>query len=120
MTVKRGKKHDYLGMTLDFSDTGKFIVNMEAYLDEMLVRLPEVMNRVTTTQATDHLFKVRDSATKLNEERAELFHRVTVQMLFVGQRGRPDLCTTISFLTKRVQVPDEDDYKKLVRAIKYI
>ena len=28
MTVKRGKVHDYLGMTLDFSDEGIFVVNM--------------------------------------------------------------------------------------------
>ena len=41
-------------------------------------------------------------------------------MLFVSQRGRPDLRTAVSFLTKRVKAPDEDDYKKLVRAIKYI
>ena len=89
-------------------------------MDEMLVGLPEDMKGVATTPAADHLFKVRDSAPKLNEERAELFHRVTAQMLFVAQCGRPDLRTAISFLTKRVQAPDEDDYKKLVRAIKYI
>ena len=120
MTVRRGKIHDYLGMTLDFSNPGKFIVDMEAYLDEMLTDLPEDMGGVATTPAADHLFKVRDSAPKLNEERAELFHRVTAQMLFVAQRGRPNLRTATSFLTKRVQNPDEDDYKKLARAIKYI
>ena len=41
-------------------------------------------------------------------------------MLFVAQRGRPDLRTALSFLCKRVKSPDEDDYKKLVRPIKYI
>ena len=29
MIVKRGKIHDYLGMTLDFSKEDKFIVNMK-------------------------------------------------------------------------------------------
>jgi len=47
-------------------------------------------------------------------------HRVTAQMLFVAQQGRPDLLTATSFLTKRVQSPDEDNYKKLACAIKYI
>jgi len=120
MTVRRGKKHDYLGMLLDFSKDGAFIVDMEDYLKEMLTGLPEDMDGVATTPAADHLFKVRDNAPKLNEERAELFHKVTAQMLFVAQRGRPDLRTAVSFLTKRVQTPDEDDYKKLARAIKYI
>ena len=56
----------------------------------------------------------------LDEGKEELYHRVTAQMLFVAQRGRPDLQTAVSFLTKRVRNPDKDDYKKLVRAIKYI
>ena len=56
----------------------------------------------------------------LDEGKAELYHRVTAQMLFAAQRGRPDLQTAVSFLTKRVRNPDKDDYKKLVRAIKYI
>ena len=122
MTVRRGKKHDYLGMTLDFSNEGKFIVDMEEYLDEILSELPEDMNGVATTPAVDHLFKTRNSAPKLNKERAELFHRVTAQILFVAQRGRPDLRTAISFLTKRVGegTTDEDDYKKLARVTKYI
>ena len=42
------------------------------------------------------------------------------QLLFVSQGGRPDLLTAVSFLTKSVKAPDEDNYKKLARAIKYI
>ena len=120
MSVSRGKKHQYLGMTLDFSKEGKFIVDMEDYLKEMISDLPDDMKGLATTPAADHLFKVRDNVPKLDDEKAELFHHVTAQMLFVAQRGRPDLRTAISFLTKRVQTPDEDDYKKLARAIKYI
>jgi hypothetical protein len=122
MTVKRGKIHEYLGMTLDFSKEGKFIVNMEEYIDEILTGLPEDMNGMATTPAADHLFKTRSDAPKLNKERAELFHRVTAQILFVAQRGRPDLRTAISFLTKRVgeDKTDEDDYKKLTRVAKYM
>ena len=120
MTVRRGKIHDYLGMKLDFSNPGKFVVDMEEYLDEMLSGVPDDMAGIATTPAADHLFKVRDNAPKLSQERADMFHRITAQMLFVAQRGRPDLRTVISFLTKRVRSPDEDDYKKLVRAIRYI
>ena len=57
---------------------------------------------------------------KLSQDRGDLFHRVTAQILFACQRGRPDLRTVVSFLTKRVRAPDEDDWKKLVRCIKYI
>jgi hypothetical protein len=40
MTVRRGKIHDYLGMTLDFSSPGSVAVSMEKYLDTMLEELP--------------------------------------------------------------------------------
>ena len=120
MTVRRGKIHDYLGMKLDFSKPKQFVIDMEDMIDEILSDVPEDMGGVATTPAADHLFKVRDNVKKLPQDVADLFHRKTAQLLFVAQRGRPDLRTAISFLTKRVQSPDEDDYKKLVRLIKYV
>ena len=80
MTVKRGKIHEYLGMTLDFSEESKFIVNTEEYIDKILIGLPEDMNGVVTTPASDHLFKTHSDAPKLNKERVELFHQVTAQI----------------------------------------
>ena len=77
MIVKQGKIHAYLGMTLDFSEESKFIVNMEEYIDEILIGLPEDINGVATTPVSDHLFKTRSDAPKLNKERAKLFHCVT-------------------------------------------
>jgi hypothetical protein len=120
LSVKRGNVHDYLGMELDFSDEGSFIVNMEQYFNEVLEDLPEDMDGIAATPAAEHLFKTRDDVAKLDEERAGLFHRITAQLLFASQRARPDLRTVVSFLTKRVQNPDEDDYKKLARAIRYV
>ena len=73
---------------------------MEEYLDKILSGLPEDMNGVTTTPASTHLSKKHNTVPKLNKERVELFHRATVQILFMAQRGRPDLRTGISFLTK--------------------
>ena len=73
MTLHRGKKHDYLGMTLDFSKDGAFIVDMEEYLKEILKDLPKDMHDTAPTPAVDHVLKLRDNAPKLNEERADLF-----------------------------------------------
>ena len=77
MTIRRGKIHEYLGMTLDFSHAGKFVINMEGYIDEIMKNLPEDMSGTATTPAGDHLFKTRDSATKLDAKTAEMFHHVT-------------------------------------------
>ena len=60
-------------MTLDFTDTGRFTIDMEAYLDKILRDLPEEFNGVAATPAADHLFKTRDNATKLDQEKADVF-----------------------------------------------
>ena len=52
--------------------------------------------------------------------RVELFHRYAEKLLFMSKRGRPDLRTMISFLKTRVQSPDEDDWKNLIRLIKFL
>ena len=43
---------------------------------------------------------------------------MVMQIQYMSQRARPDLRTAVSFLCKeRVTKPDEDDWKKLTRAI---
>ena len=41
-------------------------------------------------------------------------------MLFLSSRARRDIQTAVSFLTTRVNKPDEDDRGKLKRALKYL
>ena len=54
---------------------------MEKYLNSVLRNLSEDMNGTSTSLVDEHLFKTRDKA-KLTDEQAELFHRVTAQLLF--------------------------------------
>ena len=49
-----------------------------------------------------------------------MFHHIVAKSLFLSKRGRPDLQTAIAFLSTRVKTPDNDDYKKLARMIKYM
>ena len=120
LTVHRGKKHDYVGMWLDFSLDGKVQVQMFDYIDQMLHELPEDMNGTVTSPAADHLFTVNDTGKKLNREQSEMFHHNVAKLLFLCKRARPDIQTAVAFLTTRVMAPDEDDYKKLVRMMKYL
>ena len=120
LTVHRGKVHDYLGMTLDFSIDGKVRVSMEDYIKTMLAALPEDMNGIATTPAAEHLFKVNETPTYLNEKDAMFFHHNVAKLLFLCKRSRPDIQTAVAFLSTRVQHPDHDDYKKLGRVMKYL
>ena len=120
MTVRQGKIHEYLGMTLDFSRPGKFIMDMEQYIDEVMKDLPKEFGGMVETPAALRMFKTRSGAGYLDQETAELFHHLTAQLLFLGQRGRPDIRNAVSFLCTRVKSPYNDDYKKLHRLIKYL
>jgi hypothetical protein len=40
--------------------------------------------------------------------------------LFATKRSRPDIAVAVAFLTTRVKSPDEDDWKKLTRMIRYL
>ena len=120
LIVHRGRKHDYLGMTLDYSIDGKVIVDMRDYVKKLLDDLPLCFRGSAATPAASYLFDVDFNCVKLEKEDADYFHHVVAQLLFLSKRGRPDLLTAVAFLTARVKEPDADDYKKLQRLTKYL
>jgi Reverse transcriptase (RNA-dependent DNA polymerase)/Zinc knuckle len=123
LTINRGRVHEYLGMNIDFTTTGKVKLTMIGYIKETLKGLPDDMGGTACTPATDDLFDVSqgDSTTALlDKDRAEMFHHNVAKLLFLCKRTRPDVQTAISFLCTRVQSPNTDDYRKLSRVMKYL
>jgi hypothetical protein len=72
------------------------------------------------TPAGDHLFDVRDDATKATIEQSKWFHTHVAKMLYLSKRVKPECLTTVIFLAGRVDKCDEDDIKKLCRLLKYL
>ena len=72
------------------------------------------------TPAGRWIFDVNDKARKLSTEKTDIFHSVVAKLLWVSQRGRPDICVPVSFLCQRVQHPDIEDWKKLRRVLKFV
>ena len=75
---------------------------------------------ISRTPADGHLFKVRDDQPKLDEQKAQVFHTFTAKSLFATKRARPDIHTSVAFLTTRVIFPDEYDWNKLLRMMRYL
>jgi len=98
LTMNRGKVHQYLGMTIDFSTPGKVIFSMFDYVQNMLDALPVDMSGEAVTPASLFLFDMNNDAKKLDEEAALMFHHNTAKLLFLCKRARPDLQTTVAFL----------------------
>jgi Reverse transcriptase (RNA-dependent DNA polymerase) len=120
LTQTRGKVHEYLGMTIDFSEDGKVKFSMLDYVKNMLDNLPEDMLGESNTPASNNLFEVNPDATKLDESTSEMYHHNTAKLLFLCKRARPDIQTAVSFLCTRVKGPDVDDYQKLKRVMRYL
>ena len=78
------------------------------------------MKGESATPDAHHLFDIAEHATKLSQYEADLFHRFVAQLLYLSKRARLDIQISVSLLCTRVRGPDTDDYKKLVRVIKYI
>ena len=97
-------------MTLDYSIDGKVIIDMRDYVFKLLDDLPALFRGSSATPAASHLFDVNDACKKLDKEEADYFHHVVAQLLFLSKRGRPDLLTSVAFLTTRVKSPDFDNY----------
>ncbi len=121
LSMHMGNKHDYLGVDLEFNDDGTLNVSMVNYLKSVIAEFPEMITGKAATPAADHLFTIRDEkeARELKEERALVFHHTVAQLLFMSRRARHNIQMAVAFLTMRVKSPDEDDWGKLKRVLKY-
>ncbi len=73
------------------------------------------MKGASDSPCNENLFKVREPGEEklLPEEQASNFHYTVGQLVFLAMRAMPDIQTPVSFLTKHVRAPDEDDWGKL-------
>jgi hypothetical protein len=72
LTMHTGRKHDYLGVNMEFRKDGTLGVSMIPYLKNVIPEFPEIISGKSPTSAADHLFKIRDEkdVKPLEEERA--------------------------------------------------
>ncbi len=117
----RGKIHDYLGMTFDFSAKGEVHVDMIDYVENMIDDFSVKLSKKDTAPnpAADDLFAVGDSP-KLTGQQKDEFHTFVAKGLFACKRARPDIHPTIAVLCTRVKEPNQDDWNKLTRMMKYL
>jgi hypothetical protein len=97
-------------------------ITMITYLKGVIRDFPEEITRRAALAASGHLFTVREDQYRepLDESRALAFHHTVAQLLCACPRALKDLHTAVAFLTTRVISPDEDDWEKLKRVVRYL
>jgi hypothetical protein len=71
------------------------------------------------TPAGDNLFNL-GTDTKLDTKRSEIFHTFVAKGLLLCKRGRPNIQQSILVLCRRVKDPNQVDWEKLMRVMKYL
>jgi hypothetical protein len=93
---------------------------MYDYLEDILDEMPDDMNGTAPTPASNKLFEADEESPPLNEKESDFFHRTTARLLFAAKRARPDLQVAVAYLCTRVESPNQSNYRKLTRVIKYL
>ena len=121
VTSHCGKIHEYLGMEIDYTESGKVKFGMIKYVANMLEDFPEKMKNtdIAKMPAGNGLFNLGQGG-KLNVERAEAYHTMVAKGLFLCKCTRPVIQPTIAVLCTRVKDPNKADWGKIVRLMKYL
>jgi len=83
ISMNRGKVHDNLGMTIDYSATGKVSFGMQGYIDQNILEAPSDMKGTAAMPAANYLYNIEATSQLLHKDQAELFHHITAQLLYL-------------------------------------
>jgi hypothetical protein len=116
--VNRGKKHQYLGMLFDFSNTGRVNIKMTGYIEDILEKMG--VSGTATTPANRDLFTLNDAELVLDEKGQAEVRSLVYQLLYVCTRVVPEALLAVNFLCSRVGKFCESDKKKIMRILQYL
>jgi hypothetical protein len=108
-------------MELEYTEDGKVKIGMIGYVENMLSDFPIKFKKTdkAASPAGNSLFN-EGQGKKLKTTRAEIYHTTVAKGLFLCKRARPDIQPTIAVLCTRVKGPNEADWQKLIRMMKYL
>jgi hypothetical protein len=91
MTVRRGRVHKYLGMTLDYTIHGQVNISMFDYVNEIINAFNKAEPKgggTKSSAAPDDLFKIDEDREKLPPEKAVVFHNLVAKTLYATKMSQ--------------------------------
>ena len=105
----RGKRHEYLGMMLDFSSAGVLNLNMVDYIKGILKDFTEKLEGKVKCPWKAKLFTVDENAKALSDKKRTIFQTFVMKCMFLCKRVRQDIQPEIAFLSTRTIKPNKGD-----------
>ena len=109
-------------MVLEFNKDFRIVtISMPKYARKILDEYPLETYKAVTTPHDKDLFKIQDSQ-RLPKTEQKIFHTTVMRTLFYASRVRPDVLSTVNFLTTRTRLgtATEADRSKLIRLLNFI
>jgi hypothetical protein len=86
-------------MKLNYEVQGQVSCDMTSYVQVMIKDFLQQLDGDSKIPWNDKLFMINEDTPKLDKKKAEQFHTVVAQGLFLCKRSRPDISPAIAFLT---------------------
>ena len=105
MAVSRVNLHVYLRMTLYYRIRGRVKITMFDYTEEIITAFKKsapCKHSTNSSTSPVNLFVIEEDYKKLKQSKVAAFHNLVAKTLYATKQARPDICTSISFLTMRV------------------
>ena len=104
LTVTRGKIHEYLGITIDFSLKRGVAFSQFDFVKKFWSSLPEdLKGPYRNTPAPDYLFKIDKNAQLLDVKKKDEYYSATAKAIYLSQRTRLDMQLPTGFHCTRVK-----------------
>ena len=118
MNVTRGKRHEFLGLVLDFSKDGVVAITAPRLIGEILEDFG--ISGTSRVPASVDLFEIDIDSPLLSEAQRRKFHGGVQKLLYIAGKCRMDISVPVNFLTTRVTIATEQDMKKLTKTLRYL
>ena len=119
ITVKAGAKIPFLGMTIERTTKGDYVIGQKVYATE--ISQAYVANSTSTRTPKSPANRNTSSYNSKSEPFDPVTYRSEVmKFLYLATRTRPDLLFTTAVLASRANNPSVDDFHKLSRMAQYV
>jgi hypothetical protein len=120
LTIQRGRKYSWLGLTLEFSADGASVdISQHGYIADLASRFDIPPGRTKSPYPTDFL-KRPTTGPDAKEVNTTAFRSQLMAAAYLGIRTRPDIRFAVSHLASRSTNPNLHDQKCLDHLYKYI
>jgi hypothetical protein len=119
ITIKKGSKLEYLGMSIESDPiSGRIAVSQLGYIDDLINKYGVI--GTSKTPSTLDLFKLDSNPLDLVLVDSTLYLSKVMSLMYLSKRSRPDILKEVVFCSTKAVKPTVGDMKRVERIFKYL